>query len=59
MSIEINAVVGDITRIEAGAIIVNYFEGMGRLEGDIVAVDGVLWATRHNKGPGVLLMWLP
>jgi len=39
---EINAVVGDITRIEAGAIILNYFEEMGRLEGDIAAVDRVL-----------------
>ena len=39
---EIKVVVGDITKIEAGAIIVNFFEGMEHLDGDIANVDKAL-----------------
>jgi len=39
---EIKVIVGDITKIEAGAIIVNFFEGMERLEGDIATIDKAL-----------------
>ncbi len=39
---EIRAEVGDITKIEAGAIVVNFFEGMERPEGDTAVVDKAL-----------------
>ncbi len=39
---EIKVVAGDITRIEAGAIIINFFEGAERLEGDTATIDEVL-----------------
>ena len=39
---EIKAIVGDIADIKAGAIIVNYFEGGKRLEGDTATVDKAL-----------------
>jgi len=39
---EIKAVAGDITRIEAGAVIVNFFEGMERPEGVTAALDEAL-----------------
>jgi len=39
---EIKAVVGDIAKIKADAIIVNFFEGMERLDGSIATVDKVL-----------------
>jgi len=39
---EIKVIVGDITKIEAGAIIVNFFEGMEHLDGDIANVDKAL-----------------
>ena len=38
----IKVIAGDITRIETDAVIVNYFEGMERLDGDIAAVDKAL-----------------
>ena len=39
---EIKTIVGDIADIKAGAIIVNYFEGKKRLEGDTATVDKAL-----------------
>ena len=39
---EIKTVVGDIAKIKADAIIVNFFEGMERLDGSIATVDKVL-----------------
>ncbi|MFC2072815.1 leucyl aminopeptidase [Chloroflexota bacterium] len=39
---EIKVITGDIARIEAGAIIVNFFEGMERPEGDTATVDRAL-----------------
>ncbi|MFC1987227.1 leucyl aminopeptidase [Chloroflexota bacterium] len=39
---EIKVVVGDIARIEAGAIVVNFFEGMEHTEGDTAIVDEAL-----------------
>ena len=39
---EIRAVAGDITKIKAGAIVVNLFEGMERLDGDIANIDKAL-----------------
>ena len=39
---EIKVIVGDITKIEAGAIIVNFSEGMERLDGAIAAIDKAL-----------------
>jgi len=39
---EIKVVAGDITKIETGAIILNFFEGMETLNGDIAAVDKAL-----------------
>ncbi len=39
---EIKAVVGDITKIKSGAIIVNFFEGMESLDGDMAVVDKTL-----------------
>ena len=39
---EIKVATGDIARVEAGAIVVNFFEGMERPEGDAAAVDEAL-----------------
>jgi len=39
---EIKVIVGDITKIKTDAIIVNFFEGMESLNGDIAAVDKAL-----------------
>jgi len=39
---EIKVIAGDITKIKADAIIVNFFEGMERLDGDIAVVDKAL-----------------
>ena len=39
---EIRVIVGDITKIKADAIMVNFFEGMEKLEGDTAAVDKAL-----------------
>ena len=39
---EIKAATGDISKIKAGAIIVNHFEGVKRPEGDAAAVDKAL-----------------
>ncbi len=39
---EIKVVAGDITKIEAGAIILNYYEGIERPEGELAAVDQAL-----------------
>ncbi len=39
---EIKTIVGDIVKIESGAVIVNFFEGMKRLEGDIATIDKAL-----------------
>ena len=39
---EIKVIVGDIDKIKAGAIIVNLFEGMERLDGDIATIDKAL-----------------
>ena len=39
---EIKVIVGDITKIKADAIIVNFFEGMESLDGDIAKVDRAL-----------------
>ena len=36
---EIKVIAGDIARIKAGAIIVNFFEGMERPDGDIAIID--------------------
>ncbi len=40
--LEIKVIAGDIARIEAGAIVVNFFEGMEHPEGDTATVDGAL-----------------
>jgi len=40
--LEIKFVAGDIAKTKADAIIVNYFEGAGRLQGDIAAIDKAL-----------------
>jgi len=40
--VEIKVIAGDIAEIEAGAIIVNHFEGMERLEGDTASLDRTL-----------------
>jgi leucyl aminopeptidase len=40
--VQIKVIVGDITKIKTGAIIVNFFEGMERPEGDIAAMDKAL-----------------
>ncbi|MBI4188244.1 MAG: hypothetical protein HY529_03450, partial [Chloroflexi bacterium] len=42
---EIKAAVGDIAKIEAGAIIVNFFEGVKRPEGDTATIDKALGGT--------------
>ncbi len=39
---EIKVIVGDIAEIEADAIMVNHFEGMERLKGDIADIDKAL-----------------
>ncbi len=39
---EIRVIKGDVTKIEADAILVNFFEGMERPEGDIAAMDKAL-----------------
>ena len=39
---DIKVVAGNITGIEADAIIVNFFEGMEHLDGEIAAVDKAL-----------------
>ena len=39
---EIKVIVGNITEIEAGAIIVNFFEGTPHLDGDIATIDRAL-----------------
>lgn len=39
---EIKTVAGDIARIESGAIIVNFFEGMEHLDGDTAIIDRAL-----------------
>jgi leucyl aminopeptidase len=40
--VEIKVIVGDIAEIEADAIMVNHFEGMESLEGDIAHIDKAL-----------------
>jgi len=40
--VEIKVIVSDIDKIKAGAIIVNLFEGMKRLDGDIATIDKAL-----------------
>jgi leucyl aminopeptidase len=39
---EIKVVAGDVTRVEAGAVMVGLFEGTKRLEGDIASIDKAL-----------------
>jgi len=39
---EIKVAVGDITKIEAGAVVVNFFEGMEHPEGEIASMDKAL-----------------
>ena len=39
---EIKVIVGDITKIKTGAIIVNFFEGMERPDGDLATIDKAL-----------------
>ena len=39
---EIRVITGDVTKIEAGAIVVNLFEGVESLDGDIATVDKAL-----------------
>jgi leucyl aminopeptidase len=40
--LEIKTVAGDITQIETGAIIINFFEGTDRLDSDIAKIDKAL-----------------
>ncbi len=40
--VEIKVIAGDIVKIEAGAIVVNFFEGMERPDGDTASVDKAL-----------------
>jgi leucyl aminopeptidase len=40
--VEIRVIVGDIAKIEAGALIVDFFEGMKRPDGDIAIIDKAL-----------------
>jgi len=40
--VEIKVIVGNIAEVEAGAIIVNFFEGTKNLDGDIAAIDKAL-----------------
>ena len=56
---EINIIVGDIDKIEADAIVVNFFEGMEQLDGDIATIDKALDGTisqliRHGEIKGKL-----
>jgi len=37
--VQIKVIVGDITKIKTGAIIVNFFEGMERPDGGIATID--------------------
>ena len=39
---EIKVIAGNIAEIEAGAVIVNFFEGMPHLDGDIATIDRAL-----------------
>ncbi len=39
---EIRVVVGDIAKIKAGAIVLNFFEGTKRLDGDLATIDKAL-----------------
>ena len=39
---EIKTITGDITKIKAGAIVVNLFEGMQHLDGDLATIDKAL-----------------
>ena len=39
---EIKVIAGDITRTKADAVIVNLFEGMRKLEGNIASIDKAL-----------------
>jgi leucyl aminopeptidase len=43
--VEIKVIAGDIAKIKADAIIVNYFEEMKRLDGDIATIDKALDRT--------------
>jgi len=43
--VEIKVIGGDITKIETGAIIVNFFEGLEHPEGDLATVDKALDGT--------------
>jgi len=40
--VEIKVIVSDIDKIKAGAIIVNFFEGVEHLDGDIATIDKAL-----------------
>jgi leucyl aminopeptidase len=40
--VEIKVIAGDIAKVEAGAIIVDFFEGMEHLDGDIATIDKAL-----------------
>ncbi len=42
---EIKVITGDITKIEADAIMVNFFEGMEHPDGDIATIDKALAGT--------------
>jgi len=42
IEMEIKTVVGDIAKIESGAIVVNFFEGMEHLDGDIATINKAL-----------------
>lgn len=42
---EIKVVAGDIAKIKSGAIMVNFFEGVEHLDGDIAAIDKALDST--------------
>jgi len=45
MKMNIKVITGDITKIEADAIMVNFFEGMERTDGDIATIDEALAGT--------------
>jgi leucyl aminopeptidase len=42
---EIKVIAGNIAEIEAGAVIVNFFEGMPQLDGDIATIDKALYGV--------------
>jgi len=42
IKMEISIIADDIVKVKAGAIIVNYFEGTPRLDGDVAALDKAL-----------------